>query len=963
MLRSLFRSAFGSKNDRLLKKMGPVVERINSLEPQFEQLDDEQLAAKTDEYKERLAKGETLEDLLPEAFATVREASKRVLGMRHYDVQLIGGIVLHRGSIAEMKTGEGKTLTATLPLYLNALEEKGAHLVTVNDYLATRDAAWMGKVYNFLGMTTGSIVPNLSQTDRKNAYAADITYGTNNEFGFDYLRDNMKYDLTQQVQRPLHYGIIDEVDSILIDEARTPLIISGQAEQSSELYKRIDDVVTYLIRDEDYIVDEEHRSVSLNDQGTNKVEEKLGIDNLYEPTNIQFLHHMNKGLQAHVLYKRDEQYLVRDNKAIIIDEFTGRAMEGRRWSDGLHQAVEAKEGLPIQHESVTMATVTYQNFFRMYEKLSGMTGTAETEEEEFGEIYELSVFVIPTNEPIIRKDQPDVVYRTEGEKFAAIVDQIEECYKKGQPVLVGTINVDKSEVISKVLRKKKISHAVLNAKQHGKEAHVVAQAGRSGSVTIATNMAGRGTDIVLGGNAEELALKVNSDRESEQFQKAFENFKTVCTKERKDVLDAGGLFILGTERHDSRRIDNQLRGRAGRQGDRGESRFFLSLEDELMRRFGADRIQALMGRLGMEDGVPIEAAMVSRSIESAQRRVEGRNFDIRKNLLKYDEVLDKQRSATYDLRKQILRGEGIEPLVLDSLSGSLDGILNMYCNRGMRVDDWDLDALSRTFKELYDIEIEAEELADNRDMLEERLWNQLYKAYLAKIEELSEVAERYNNRFAAEADFESKSAKSVFLDVAREAYLRELDRKYRDHLEAMRHLRDSVGLHAHAQQDPKYIYQKEGYTLYEQMQADIDAAVSKYVMRLVVKRTESVQQASRFGKGDGSSAANASGNAGATQPRPRRISVGPQTGAAASLAANNQRAEPTPAKSVPKIGRNDPCWCGSEKKYKHCHMRKDREAAENARLEAIKNAKAAASDEDESNQDKGENKKQGISLL
>jgi preprotein translocase subunit SecA len=959
MLRSLFRKVFGTKNDRELKRMRPIVAHINELEPQFEKLDDEQLAAKTDEFKSRLKNGESLDDLLPEAYATVREASKRVLGMRHYDVQLIGGIVLHRGSIAEMKTGEGKTLTATLPLYLNALEEKGAHLITVNDYLAARDAEWMGEVYHFLGMTTGTIVPNLSPAQRKEAYDADITYGTNNEFGFDYLRDNMKYDLSKQVQRPLNYGIIDEVDSILIDEARTPLIISGQAEQSSELYMRVDDVIAYLIRDEDFIVDEEHRSVSLTDQGTNKVEEKLGIDNLYEPTNLQTLHHVNKALQAHVLYKRDEQYLVRNNKVVIIDEFTGRAMEGRRWSDGLHQAVEAKEGLPIQNESVTMATVTYQNFFRMYDKLSGMTGTAATEEEEFQEIYDLSVFVIPTNEPVIRKDQPDVVYRTEGEKFTAIVDQIEECHEKGQPVLVGTINVDKSEVISKVLRKKKIPHSVLNAKQHGKEANIVAQAGRKGAVTIATNMAGRGTDIVLGGNPKELAEKVSDDPDSDKYQNALENFKEVCAKERQEVLDAGGLFILGTERHDSRRIDNQLRGRAGRQGDPGESRFFLSLEDELMRRFGADRIQNLMGRLGMEEGVPIEAGMVSKSIENAQRRVEGRNFDIRKNLLKYDEVLDSQRSATYELRDQILRGEGIEELILDALSESLEGILDMYCNRGMRVDDWDFEALARSFKELFAVEIDPEELPENRDTLEQELWGTVEERYQDRIDQMTEIAQRYNERFADDADFEEKTAKDVFLDVARESYLRELDKNYRDHLQAMKYLRDSVGLHAHAQKDPKHIYQKEGFSLYEQMQADVNASVSKYVMRLVVKSEESVQAATKLGRSQTATASSTqSGGSASSRQAPRRISVG-GTSQRASQKSTTQDTQQQ-ARSVPKVGRNDPCWCGSGDKYKHCHMRKDREAHERERKKALR---AARSGGDSDGSEKGDDDKQGVSIL
>ncbi len=915
MLPSVFKKVFGTKNERELKRMQPLVARIGDLEASVLGLDDAQLAAKTVEFKSRIDKGEPLDDLLPEAYAVCREAGKRVLGMRHYDVQMVGGIVLHRGSIAEMRTGEGKTLTATLSMYLNALAGKGAHLVTVNDYLASRDAEWMGQLYNFLGMSVGTIVNGLNDTERQQSYAADITYGTNNEFGFDYLRDNMKFDLSRLVQRPLAYAIVDEVDSILIDEARTPLIISGQAEESSEMYRRLNEIIAFLVRDEDYIVDEEHRSASLTDEGIEKIQEQLEIENLFEPTNIDLFRHSQKSLQAHALYHRDEQYLVRDGEVIIIDEFTGRAMEGRRWSDGLHQAVEAKEGVPIKKESVTLATITYQNFFRMYDKLSGMTGTAATEEEEFGKIYELGVYVIPTNKPIIRDDMSDLVYRTEREKFTAIVDQILECHERGQPVLVGTISVDKSEVISKVLRKRGIPHEVLNAKNHGGEAGTVAQAGRKGSVTIATNMAGRGTDIILGGNPDELAKKGITDFESEQYKTKLAHFQKVCAEEREHVLSNGGLFILGTERHDSRRIDNQLRGRAGRQGDPGQSRFFLSLEDDLMRRFGADRIQGLMARLGMEDGVPIEANMVSKSIEGAQRRVEGRNFDIRKNLLEYDEVLDAQRNATYELRRKILLGEDIETITLDAYEDAFEATLENYASGAVRTDDWDMEGLSQAIRSTFNLEVSKDELPLNRRALEEGLWKKIEGAHNSKIAEMEIIAERYNERYAESADFEAKTGKEVFIDLARTTYLRELDRRYQDHLGAMRHLRDSVGLQAHAQKDPKQIYKKEGYELFSQMKSDISSNVTRYLMRVVVKTEESVDESAHLERQQVPGAGAAS--------RPRRIGMTRRTSGGGAAA--------TPAKQpnapLPKLGRNEPCWCGSGKKYKHCHLRHDQDSA------------------------------------
>jgi len=663
---------FGSANDRYLKRKQPDIERIKSFESKLKAMSDDELKGQTVKFRERLDNGATLDDLLHEAFATVRETGRRVLDMRHYDVQMIGGMVLHEGSIAEMRTGEGKTLVATSPLYLNALAGEGAQLITVNDYLAQRDAEWMGRIYRFLGMSVGTILGNLSDAERRAAYGSDITYGTNNEFGFDYLRDNMKYDLGDYVQRKLHYAIIDEVDSILIDEARTPLIISGSADQIDQtLYHSVNDIIPYLRRDEDYLVDEEHRAVSLTDAGIEAVEERLKIENLYDPSNIEVVHRLNKALQGHTLYQKDVNYMVRNGEVVIVDEFTGRPMEGRRWSDGLHQAVEAKEGVTIQQENQTLATVTFQNFFRMYDKLAGMTGTAETEAEEFYKTYELNTLVIPTNKPIARQDYDDVIYRSMREKFNAIADQIEECYERGQPTLVGTTSVEKSEALSKLLTKRKIKHEVLNAKYHEREAQIVAQAGRKGAVTIATNMAGRGTDIMLGGNPDamtelelgkpELPEGVSElDIEAhlpEEYLEKLTAYRAQCAAEKKEVLDAGGLYIIGSERHESRRIDNQLRGRSGRQGDPGASKFFLSLEDDLLRLFGSERIAKVMDALKMEEGVPIEAPMVTRSIENAQQKVAGRNYEIRTHLLEYDDVMDLPRQTAYSLRQHVLTGE------------------------------------------------------------------------------------------------------------------------------------------------------------------------------------------------------------------------------------------------------------------------------------------------------------------
>jgi preprotein translocase subunit SecA len=665
MLQSLLKKVFGTKHDRQIKKIQPLVDRIASFEKTLQPLRDEELRGKTGEFRQRLDNGESLDSLLPEAYAVVREAAQRTLGMRHYDVQMIGGIAMHRGMILEMRTGEGKTLTATTALYLNALPGRGAHLITVNDYLASRDAEWMGQVYNFLGLSVGAIVHGLFHHERQKAYRADITYGTNNEFGFDYLRDNMKETIEKYVQRDLVYAIVDEVDSILIDEARTPLIISGESAKPAELYKTVDRAVPNLRKDLDFIVDEKASTVQLTDAGVDRIEKLLGCKNLYAKDNVELKHHVDQALRAHVLYKRDVNYLVERGEVIIVDEFTGRKMEGRRWSDGLHQAIEAKENVPIQAESQTLATITYQNYFRMYEKLAGMTGTADTEAEEFHKIYNLDVIVVPTHRKIIRKDQDDVVYKSERGKFKAVVEQIRDCHKRGQPVLVGTTSVEKSQVIHQLLDRAGIPHSVLNAKNHEREAYIVAQAGRKHAVTVATNMAGRGTDIILGGNAEMMTRAHHDpDKQPAEFKKLLEGLEQQCAEEKREVLELGGLFILGTERHESRRIDNQLRGRAGRQGDPGASRFFLSLDDDLMRIFGADRITGLMERLGMEEDVPIEAPMVNKAIENAQTKVEAMHFDTRKNLFEYDNVMNDQRKAIYALRRQILEGR-YQPEILD----------------------------------------------------------------------------------------------------------------------------------------------------------------------------------------------------------------------------------------------------------------------------------------------------------
>ncbi len=686
MLGTIVKKIIGTKNERELKKLKPIVEKINSLEKQYENKTQEELKEFTYKWLNDFAKNDyspekrekILNEILPDAFAIVREAAKRTLNMRHFDVQLIGGIVLHQGKIAEMKTGEGKTLVATLPAYLNALVGRGVHIVTVNDYLAKRDAEWMGKIYNYLGMDVGVIVSDMDDSERKKAYNAHITYGTNNEFGFDYLRDNMKFDINDYVQRDLYYAIVDEVDSILIDEARTPLIISGPVEEQTDIYKKVNNVVKFLKKDTDFEIDEKARTITITDEGIKKLEKLLHIDNLYDPRNVELLHLINQALKAHHLFKRDVDYVVKDGQVIIVDEFTGRLMPGRRYSDGLHQALEAKEGVKIEKENQTLASITFQNYFRMYYKLAGMTGTADTEAVEFKKIYDLDVVVIPTNKPMIRKDYNDVIYKTEKEKFNAVIDEIVECHKRGQPVLVGTISIEKSEKLSKMLKKKKIPHNVLNAKHHEDEAYIIAQAGRKGAVTIATNMAGRGVDIVLGGNPEMMLkyemVKLGKNFTPEEAEKRLEELKEQCKKEREEVLKAGGLHIIGTERHESRRIDNQLRGRSGRQGDPGSSRFYVSLEDDLMRIFGGERISNIMDKLGIDEGEPIQNRLITKSIENAQKKVEAHNFEIRKQLLEYDDVMNKQRETIYTLRKEILKGENVKELMEEYIEEYFDNL-------------------------------------------------------------------------------------------------------------------------------------------------------------------------------------------------------------------------------------------------------------------------------------------------
>lgn len=867
MVQTILKKIFGTKNERELKRLWPIVERINSLEAKISSLSDASLRSKTDEFKGRIEAGETLDDLLPEAFAVVREVAKRTLRMRHFDVQLLGGIVLHEGKIAEMKTGEGKTLVATLPVYLNALTGKGVHVVTVNDYLAKRDAQWMGPIYEFLGLSVGVIVHGLTDEERQRAYNSDITYGTNNEFGFDYLRDNMKYDLSHYVQRELNYAIVDEVDSILIDEARTPLIISGPSEESTDKYYKINRIIPKLRKGIDFTIDEKARTVILTEEGNSRVEQLLGISNLYDPSNIELVHHVLQGLRAHHLFKRDVDYVVRDGKVIIVDEFTGRLMPGRRWSDGLHQAIEAKEGVKIESENQTLATITFQNYFRMYKKLAGMTGTADTEAEEFAKIYNLDVVVIPTNKPMIRVDYPDVIYKTERAKFNAVIKEIEELHRKGQPVLVGTISIEKSEILSSMLKKKGIPHSVLNAKYHEREAEIIAQAGRSGSVTIATNMAGRGTDIILGGNPEGLArqfLAGKKDYTEEEWQEALRKAEEICKKDREKVVNLGGLHIIGTERHEARRIDNQLRGRAGRQGDPGSSRFYISLEDDLMRIFGSDRIAGLMGRLGMDEDVPIENKMVSKAIENAQKRVEAHNFDIRKHLLEYDDVMNKQRTEIYAFRREILQGEGLKERIFQIIDDIIDELLEIYCPESKYHEEWDIKGLKDSLFGIFAVSIEN--FTKDVNSLREFLSETIKSAYEKKEREIGSEMMRYLE-------------KVIFLQV--------LDAQWKDHLLAMDHLKEGIGLRGYGQRDPLTEYKKEAFELFADMTDRISMETITRLFKIQVRSEDEkitrrpVQRQVRYNRGE--------------------------------EAEQNQ-----PVIKGKKIGRNDPCPCGSGKKYKKC---------------------------------------------
>ncbi len=892
----------GTKNEREIKRLKPIVARINALEPEIQKLSNEELKAKTKEFKERLSRGESLDALLPEAFAVVREAGRRVLGMRHFDVQLMGGIVLHEGKIAEMKTGEGKTLVATLPAYLNALTGKGVHIVTVNDYLAKRDAKWMGTLYNFLGLSVGVIVSGMDDAERKQAYACDITYGTNNEFGFDYLRDNMKYALEDMVQPGHYFAIVDEVDSILIDEARTPLIISGPSEESTEIYYHIDKLVRNLKKDVHFTIDEKAKTAVLTEEGVAEMERLLGIENLYDPRHINLVHHINQALRARHLFHRDVDYIVKDGKVIIVDEFTGRLMPGRRWSDGLHQAIEAKEGVRIERENQTLATITFQNYFRMYEKLAGMTGTAETEATEFKEIYNLDVVVIPTHKPMIRVDHPDVVYRTEKEKFNAVVKEIEELHLQGRPVLVGTTSIEKSERLSRMLKKKKIPHQVLNAKYHEKEAAIIAQAGRSGAVTIATNMAGRGVDILLGGNPEGLAKEAllaegydldeidptswnealqMAKRGEDPTQKYPERWAEVilekvreCQQDYEKVKALGGLHIVGTERHESRRIDNQLRGRAGRQGDPGSSRFYLSLEDDLLRLFGSDKLKGLMGRFGMEEGEPIEHSFISKAIEQAQKKVEARNFEIRKHLLEYDDVMNKQREVIYAQRREILASESIYDWILNMIHDVVENIVAEFEEEKAPPAEWDLKALRERFKGIFAFKPEIPtDLRDAQELIN-ALEAQAKEVYTSREEEIGTEVLRHLER--------------MFL-------LHTIDSLWKDHLLSMDHLREGIGLRGYAQQDPLREYKREAFAMFADLVERIKEQTLSFLYRVQVTREEEVERMEE-------------------ERRRQRLRL------VYSRGEEGQEDKPKqqPVRRGRKIGRNDPCPCGSGKKYKKC---------------------------------------------
>jgi preprotein translocase subunit SecA len=940
MVNYVLKKILGTKNERELKKLRPLVARVNELEPRMKALAAEDFPRLVREWKEQVQqKARSLDELMPEVFALVREAGVRALGMRHFDVQLIGGAVLHSGRIAEMKTGEGKTLVATLPCVLNALAGRGVHVVTVNDYLARRDSEWMGRLYRYCGLSTGVIVHGLTDKERQQAYGSDITYGQNNEFGFDYLRDNMKFRLEDYVQRELNFAIVDEVDSILIDEARTPLIISGPSDESSDLYYKVNQVIPSMIRDVDFTVDEKSKTIVMTDSGVEKMEKKLRVANLYAPEEIETLHHVEQALRAHHLYRNEVDYVVKEGEVLIVDEFTGRLMPGRRWSDGLHQAVEAKEGVKIEAENQTLATISFQNYFRMYSKLAGMTGTADTEAEEFAKTYNRDVMVVPTNRRNIRTDSEDVVYRTEGEKFNAICEEIEKRHAKGQPVLVGTVSVAKSEVVSTLLKRRGVPHNVLNAKHHQREAEIVAQAGRKGGVTISTNMAGRGTDIILGGNAEMMAkhelgpepdLPMDGEAEEafaarkEDWARRLEGriaeLRAQTAKEHEEVVGLGGLHIVGTERHESRRIDNQLRGRAGRQGDPGSSIFFLSLEDDLMRIFGSERIQGLMKMMGMKEGEVIEHRWLTKAIEGAQKKVEAHNFDIRKNLLEYDDVMNQQRRSIYRLRRMVLGfGAGIPVVeydedpktkvktrreqvftwadqrehVLDLVEDLVVDMVGANCPN--RIADWNLDGLSAMVKEQFGVQMTfappAGKAAEARAAIEEQVYNVVEKLYRQKEEELGKDGEGV----------------SVLRRYEQWLYLQAIDQQWKDHLLSMDHLRQGIGLRGYGQKDPKQEYKKEGYEMFVQMTWRVKSAVVGNVLRLQLVRQETAEEIEQK-------------RLAAQRRAMQRITESHADAAAGDDGEARPRAkQETVVRTQPKVGRNDPCPCGSGKKYKKCH--------------------------------------------
>jgi len=873
MFSSLARRIFGSKNDRELKRLDPLVSAVNELESSVQPLSNEEMRAKTEEFRRRLSDGETEDDILAEAFALVREASIRTLGMRHFDVQLVGGIVLHQGKIAEMKTGEGKTLAATLPVYLNAVSGKGVHVVTVNDYLARRDSEWMGAIYKFLGLTVGVIVHDLSDEERRQAYGADVTYGTNNEFGFDYLRDNMKFSLEDYVQRELHYAIVDEVDSILIDEARTPLIISGPTRENTDRYHKINRVIPGLRKESHYTIDEKARSVVLTEEGVAKVEKSLGVSNLYDPSQIETLHHVNQALKAHTMFKKDVDYIVTEGQVIIVDEFTGRLMPGRRYSDGLHQALEAKEGVRIENENQTLATITFQNYFRMYEKLAGMTGTADTEAPEFKKIYNLDVVVIPTNLPMVRDDRSDLIYKAEPEKFDAVVNEIKELHESGQPVLVGTISIEKSEYLASRLKRLGVPHNILNAKNHALEAEIVAQAGRYQAVTISTNMAGRGTDIILGGNPVFLARsRAKKGDDSEEYQELLEQFRAQCEDEKQKVIQAGGLHILGTERHESRRIDNQLRGRSGRQGDPGSSRFYLSLEDDLMRIFGGDRVKMIMERVGMEEGEPIEHRYTTKAIENAQKKVEGHNFEIRKHLLEFDDVMNKQREVIYSQRRFILGGENLKETVQDMTEDIVEDFVDRYSDVRTHFEDWDTAGLAEALWGQFGVRFNFDGLQpgeQNQDGLKEHILAEVQKGYERKEQEVTPAIMRELEKFIM---------------------LQAVDNQWKDHLLSMDHLKDGIGLRGYGQRDPLKEYQKEGYEMFLDMSTRIK---EETVRNLFLVRLATEEQMDEL-----------------TAQREQEMVL--------SRGGEGEPGARTVRRKDQKVGRNAPCPCGSGKKYKKC---------------------------------------------